>query len=109
MSTQLKRQPDDELDVARIVGGALSRPIRVLHLRDSPWIDGPGRTILETGSHVDPSRVEFHIGVLVAKREGEHPLVDAARQRGISVTALADHGRLDSGLIDPILQIIDDR
>jgi len=109
MSTQLKREPEDELDVARNVGGAPSRPIRVLHLRDSPWIDGPGRTILETGSHLDPARVEFHIGVLVAKRDGEHPLVDAARQRGISVAALADHGRLDSGLIDPILQIIDDR
>src|SRR5688572_13949871 len=103
MSTQPK------FESATAVARATTRPIRVLHLRDSPWVDGPGRTILETGSHLDPARVEFHIGVLVAKREGEHPLVDSARQRGISVTALADHGRLDSELIDPILQIIDDR
>jgi glycosyltransferase involved in cell wall biosynthesis len=103
MSTQPRFESATE--IAR----ATSRPIRVLHLRDSPWVDGPGRTILETGSHLDPARVEFHIGVLVATREGEHPLVDSARQRGISVTALADHGRLDSELIDPILQIIDDR
>jgi hypothetical protein len=32
-------------------------PIRVLHLRDSPWVDGPGRTILETGAHLDPNKV----------------------------------------------------
>jgi glycosyltransferase involved in cell wall biosynthesis len=105
MSTQAQRHPGREPDVAR----ATTQPIRVLHLRDSPWVDGPGRTILETGSHVDPARVEFHIGVLVAKRDGEHPLVDAARQRGISVTPIADHGRLDSELLNPILQIIDDR
>jgi glycosyltransferase involved in cell wall biosynthesis len=83
------------------------QPIRVLHLRDSPWVDGPGRTILETGSHLDPSRVEYHIGVLVAQRGGEHPLVDAARQRGISIIAIDDHGRLDSGLLDPILALVD--
>lgn len=105
MSTQPSFHNAGELDVAP----ATSRPIRVLHLRDSPWVDGPGRTILETGSHLDPARVGFHIGVLVAKREGEHPLVDSAKQRGISVTALADHGRLDRELIDPILQIIDAR
>jgi glycosyltransferase involved in cell wall biosynthesis len=83
------------------------RPIRVLHLRDSPWVDGPGRTILETGSHLDPSRVEYHIGVLVAQREGEHPLFDSAKQRGISTFAIADHGRLDAELLDPILALID--
>lgn len=83
------------------------RPIRVLHLRDSPWVDGPGRTILETGSHLDPARVQFHIGALVAQRDGEHPLVDAASQRGIGVTAIVDHGRLDDSLLGPILALID--
>src|SRR5688572_13393671 len=82
------------------------RPIRVLHLRDSPWVDGPGRTILETGSHLDRSRVEYHIGVLVAQREGEHPLVDAASQRGISVIPITDRGPLDE-LLGPILVLID--
>jgi glycosyltransferase involved in cell wall biosynthesis len=86
---------------------AANRPIRVLHLRDSPWVDGPGRTILETGSHLDRARVEYHIGVLVAQREGEHPLVDAARQRGISVTPITDRGPLDDQLLGPILALID--
>jgi len=86
---------------------AAQRPIRVLHLRDSPWVDGPGRTILETGSHLDRSRVEYHIGVLVAKREGEHPLVDSAKQRGISVIPITDRGPLDDQLLGPILALID--
>jgi glycosyltransferase involved in cell wall biosynthesis len=86
---------------------AAERPIRVLHLRDSPWVDGPGRTILETGSHLDRSRVEYHIGVLVAQREGEHPLVDSARQRGISVIPITDRGPLDDQLLGPILALID--
>ncbi len=83
------------------------KPIRVLHLRDSPWVDGPGRTILETGSHLDSSRVEYHIGVLVAKRDGEHPLVDAAKQRGISISAIDDYGKLDAAFFDSILALID--
>lgn len=83
------------------------KPIRVLHLRDSPWVDGPGRTILETGSHLDPSRVEYHIGVLVAKRDGEHPLVDAAKQRGISIIAIDDYGKLDAAFFDSILALMD--
>lgn len=95
--------------VARIdQASAADRPIRVLHLRDSPWVDGPGRTILETGSHLDRSRVEYHIGVLVAQRAGEHPLVDAARQRDIGVTPITDRGPLDEQLLGPILALIDD-
>jgi glycosyltransferase involved in cell wall biosynthesis len=95
--------------VARMDPAAVAnRPIRVLHLRDSPWVDGPGRTILETGSHLDRSRVEYHIGVLVAQREGEHPLVDAARQRGISVIPITDRGPLDEQLLGPILALVDD-
>jgi glycosyltransferase involved in cell wall biosynthesis len=94
--------------IARLnVQSAAERPIRVLHLRDSPWVDGPGRTILETGSHLDRSRVEYHIGVLVAKREGEHPLVDAASQRGINVIPITDRGPLDDQLLGPILALID--
>jgi glycosyltransferase involved in cell wall biosynthesis len=99
MSSPAPLAPVNEPSTAR-------RPIRVLHLRDSPWVDGPGRTILETGSHLDRSRVEYHIGVLVAQREGEHPLVDAASQRGISVIPITDRGPLDD-LLGPILVLID--
>lgn len=83
-----------------------STPIRVLHLRDSPWVDGPGRTILETGSHLDPQRVTYHIGVLVAPASSEHPLVDAARARGINVHSILDDGGLKP-LRDRIIALVD--
>ena len=45
-----------------------SRPIRVLRLRDSPWVDGPGRTILETAKRIDRSRIDYHLGAFVSLR-----------------------------------------
>ena len=81
--------------------------MRVLHLRDSPWLDGPGRTIVETGAHVDPSRIEYHIGALVAKGSTEHALVDAARRRGLNIVQIEDRGRLDRQFLDQIVALID--
>jgi glycosyltransferase involved in cell wall biosynthesis len=85
----------------------MSPKVRVLHLRDSPWVDGPGRTILETGSHLDPSRVEFHIGALVPHGKADHPLVDVARQRGLNVIEFRDPGGFGGPLIDEIVEVID--
>jgi glycosyltransferase involved in cell wall biosynthesis len=86
--------------------GAAHAPWRVLHLRDSPWLDGPGRTILETAAHVDPARVDFHIGALVSK-EGSHPLLSAARQRGLQAIAIRDPGGGISGLVSQILSVVE--
>jgi glycosyltransferase involved in cell wall biosynthesis len=82
------------------------RPIRVLHLRDSPWVDGPGRTILETGAHVDGARVEFHIGAFVSNPEEVHPLVAAARERGIRVHEIHDVGGLAPQVIERIVALL---
>ncbi len=67
-------------------------PVRVLHLRDSPWIDGPGRTILETATHIDRDRVDYQVGVFVRTTAGDHPLVRALRERGLPVHEIADDG-----------------
>ena len=85
-----------------------ARPIRVLHLRDSPWVDGPGRTILESASHVDPSRCEYHIGAFVSEgMQGTHPLVEAAQRRGLRVHPICDHGGLSRELVGRIIELID--
>ncbi|HEX7011771.1 MAG TPA: glycosyltransferase family 4 protein [Steroidobacteraceae bacterium] len=86
----------------------MSRPIRVLHLRDSPWVDGPGRTILETASHLDRTRVDYHVGALVSVGATEHPLVDALRARGAQVHELRDRGGLDKELIAAIGRLIEE-
>ncbi|HEU0225513.1 MAG TPA: hypothetical protein VFR29_08760, partial [Steroidobacteraceae bacterium] len=65
-------------------------PIRVLHLRDSPWVDGPGRTILETAARIDRSRIDYTIAPLVPDDGATHPLVVAARARGVPVQPVTD-------------------
>ncbi len=91
----------------KLAAAAGRAPVRVLHLRDSPWIDGPGRTILETASHLDPARIEFHIGAFVAPRDDDHPLVDTARLRGLSVFEFEDLGGLGGPVVDEVVKVID--
>ena len=68
-------------------------PIRVLHLRDSPWVDGPGRTILETATRIDRSRIDYHVGAFVSNPGEPHPLVEALQQRGLPVHRDRGSGR----------------
>jgi glycosyltransferase involved in cell wall biosynthesis len=81
-------------------------PVRVLHLRDSPWLDGPGRTILETAGRIDRSRIDYHIGPLIANPQAAHPLVTAARERGVPVHPIDDDGRLGA-LVERVLALVD--
>lgn len=90
-------------------GKAGSRPIRVLHLRDSPWVDGPGRTILESGERFDKRRVDYTVGVLVESATGDHPMVAEGRRRGMSVLEIEDRGGLDLGVVARLVALVDDR
>ena len=80
--------------------------LKVLHLRDSQWIDGPGRTILETGAHIDPRRIEFHIAAFVANDTVLHPLIAGARQRGIRAHTIVDRGGIDRRVVDRIVELV---
>ena len=84
-----------------------SRPVRVLHLRDSPWVDGPGRTILETATRIDRTRVDYHVGVFVSDENAQHPLVEAMHSRDLPVHAVADLGGAGREMVDRLLGLID--
>jgi len=92
---------------ARMNAATERKPIRVLHLRDSPWIDGPGRTILETAARIDPRRVQYHIGAFVSNPDRSHPLVDSARSRCVSVHAIRDRRGISSDLVNAIVKLVD--
>jgi glycosyltransferase involved in cell wall biosynthesis len=79
----------------------------VLHLRDSPWVDGPGRTILETAKRIDRSRIDYHVGAFVSKPGEPHPLVDALREHGLPVHAIEDRGGVGREMVDGLLDLID--
>jgi len=86
-----------------------ARPIRVLHLRDSPWVDGPGRTIVDTATHLDGQRVEYHVGAFVPPQgTREHALVRSLRAAGASVHELIDRGGLDRELVAAIVKLVDE-
>jgi glycosyltransferase involved in cell wall biosynthesis len=89
-------------------GRVNAMPIRVLHLRDSAWIDGPGRTILETATAVDRARLDYRMGVFVADVDAPHPFVDEARRRGLPIHAIPDTGGLSSAALDRIVALIDE-
>lgn len=84
-----------------------SRPIRVLHLRDSPWVDGPGRTILETAKRIDRSRVDYHVGAFVSRFSEPHPLVDTLREHGLPVHAIEDRGGVGREIVNSIVDLLD--
>lgn len=81
--------------------------INVLHLRDSPWIDGPGRTILETGSTIDRESFRYIIGTFVGEGAGNDALYLEARRREIPAHAIRERRRLDPGVLSRILKIVD--
>lgn len=85
-----------------------SAPIRVLHVRDSPWIDGPGRTILETATSVDRARIDFHMGAFVSSADAPHPFVEESRRRKLAVHPIPDNGGLSSAVIERIVALIDE-
>jgi glycosyltransferase involved in cell wall biosynthesis len=84
-----------------------NRPIRVLHLRDSPWIDGPGRTILETAKRIDRSLVDYHVGAFVTEPGAPHPLVDALRERRLPVHEIRDQGGVGPALVATVVGLLD--
>lgn len=82
-------------------------PVRVLHLRDSPWVDGPGRTIIESGRHFDVRRVEYHVGVFVNHAEQHHPMTAAATMCGVSIHQVIDRGGVDLDAVTQIVNLVD--
>ena len=93
--------------LADVAAATAAEPIRVLHLRDSPWVDGPGRTILETASHLDPARVDYHIGAFVMPGQERHAMVEGARARGAKVHVINDRPGLDKRLVADIVELIE--
>ena len=90
------------------VGAAAARSaVRVLHLRDSPWVDGPGRTILETAARIDRARVDYHVGAFVSDPAGPHPMVDAMTGRGLPVHPIEDRGGVGSDLVGRVVSLLD--
>lgn len=82
-------------------------PVRVLHIRDSPWVDGPGRTIVETAARINRSSVDYQVGAFVSNPDALHPLIEALRARGLPVHPIEDRGGAGCATVHRLVQLID--
>jgi glycosyltransferase involved in cell wall biosynthesis len=83
------------------------RPVKILHLRDTHEIGGPGKTILETQRAIDSRRFELHIAVFATRHEsGESPFVRAAREYGMPVHVLRGFNQYDPRLIWRVIDLV---
>ena len=74
--------------------------IRVLDLRDTYDIGGPGKTILETFRFIDAERFDLHLGVFLVDGEPvETPFLAEARRYGMPVHLIRGSSRYDPRLV----------
>lgn len=81
-------------------------PVRVLHLRDTDRVCGPGKTIMETALATDRSRHVQIVGLYMDERD-ENEYFRVATARGVEVVPIRSSGRFDLRLVPRLLEIID--
>lgn len=80
-------------------------PITVLDLRDSPWVDGPGRTILDCAETLDASRVRVIIGAFDGGSANRTAYEEEARARGLEVFRIRERRSLDPAVLRQVLEL----
>lgn len=84
-------------------------PVRVLHLRDTHEIGGPGKTILESFRAIDHDRFCLHLGVFRAPGDPEDtPFLAAAREIGMPLHEVPASGPYDLRQIRRLAAIVRD-
>ncbi len=80
--------------------------INVLDLRDSPWVDGPGRTVLECAEDISKKRIRIIIGAFDSGYADGTPYEREARRRGLDVIRIRERNALDIRVVKQIACII---
>jgi glycosyltransferase involved in cell wall biosynthesis len=85
------------------------KPLQILDLRDSPWIDGPGRTILQCAEMIDRKKCNINIGAFSGESHNDHAYMKRAIQLGLDVVAINETSSFDKKVISQINQVIKKR
>lgn len=80
-------------------------PITVLDLRDSPWVDGPGRTILDCAETLEASRVRVIIGAFDGGSANRTAYEQEAHARGLEVFRIRERRSLDPAVLRQVLAL----
>jgi glycosyltransferase involved in cell wall biosynthesis len=92
-----------------ILGDMRDKILQILDLRDSPWIDGPGRTILQCANMIDRTKCNIHIGAFSGESHNDHAYMKKAIQLGLDVVAIKENSSFDRKVIDQIKKVIETR
>ena len=82
-------------------------PIRVLYLRDTTFVCGPGKTILNTFRTADRSKVSIALGI-PGWTSAPNALITAAQSIGLPIVPLSDSGRLGVMAARQLARVIED-
>lgn len=83
------------------------RRVTILDLRDSPWVDGPGRTILDCAFSLREQKFNLIIGTFGGGQQKTHAYADEARRRNLPVTTIHENGPFDYRVVRRITEQID--
>lgn len=82
------------------------QPIKVLDLRDSPWVDGPGRTILDCAQSLEGDNFHFIIGGFSGGVQKTNAYTDEAKKRGLETISIEENSAFDLNVLRQIMHII---
>lgn len=80
--------------------------INILELRDSPWVDGPGRTILESAARINPERYGNYIGAFCRRNSTENPFLKAGFQKKLKIFRIDESCSYDPTILFQIRCLI---
>lgn len=80
----------------------------ILDLRDSPWVDGPGRTILDCADSLRGRGYDLIIGTFSGGTQKTNAYAEEAARRGLPVRMLREQQSLDYRVVGQLIALIDE-
>jgi glycosyltransferase involved in cell wall biosynthesis len=88
----------------------IKRRIKVLELRDTHEVGGPGKTILESFKAIDADRFDVRLGIYLTENEtGDTPFIRAANDCGMPVHIVRGYNQYDPRLIHRTAKLVRDQ
>ncbi|MES9860209.1 MAG: glycosyltransferase family 4 protein [Candidatus Thiodiazotropha sp. LLP2] len=82
-----------------------NQPIQILDIRDSPWHDGPGRTIIEVASGLKAQGIDIRIASFVSDNSTDSDYLEKAREKGLECIEIKETKTFDSAIVDQIIAL----
>lgn len=82
--------------------------IKVLHLRDTDRVCGPGKTIMESAVRIDRARFDVSVGITMVEGEPPNAYAEALRSRDVTVLPITASSRFDPRIVKTLARTLDE-